>query len=408
MPPWGRCLLICLVFAATAAGLPRTADQERKNSPTVQAAHAPSTAEVSRAIAAAAAYLEHARDAEGRFTYRINLRTGKEAASYNVVRHAGAMYALAMLNRYQPDGHAADAILRAAAFLRQNYVGPGVRPGQLVVWSAPLPLRRGAELGATGLGLVALTAAHELDPKSVPLEQLQALGRFLLFLQRDDGSFVSKYRIESGPALDWESLYYPGEAALGLIALYEEDHSRQWLDAAAKTLSYLARSRAGLSTVPADHWALIATAKLLPYCEQNACPASRKELVQHAVQICNSILREQITNQILPVLDGAFDPSGRTAPAATRLEGLLAALEFLPEGSAELRTQIEAAAGRGMAFLLRAQIASGPYAGGMPGAMGEGARSASVIRIDYVQHALCALLRYQQLIQKGPFERGSK
>jgi hypothetical protein len=47
-----------------------------------------------------------------------------------------------------------------------------------------------AELGGTGLGLVALAAARETDPKSMPLEQLQALGRFQLFLQRDDGSFV--------------------------------------------------------------------------------------------------------------------------------------------------------------------------------------------------------------------------
>ena len=90
---------------------------------------------------------------------------------------------------------------------------------------------------------------------------MQALGRFVVFLQRDNGSFVSKYIAGRGPAANWESLYYPGEAALGLIALYKADHSREWLVAAAKALAYLARSRAGLTTVPADHWALIATAR---------------------------------------------------------------------------------------------------------------------------------------------------
>ena len=399
MPSWCRWLFLCVLLAEAVAAQPHSGDQERENSPTVQAAPAPSRTEVSRAIAAAAGYLERACGPDGRFAYRINLGTGKETTSYNIVRHAGAMYALATLNRSQPDPQAADAILRAASFLRQNYIGPGVRPGQLVVWSAPLPRRSDAELGATGLGLVALTAAYEIEPKSVPIEQLQALGRFLLFLQRNDGSFISKYRVETGPLLDRESLYYPGEAALGLVALYEADHSRQWLAAAAKALSYLAKSRAGLSTVPADHWALIATAKLLPYCEQNVCPTSHKELVQHAIQICNSILREQITNPVPPSLDGAFDPTGRTAPAATRLEGLLAALEFLPRESGDLRGQIETAAGRGIPFLLRAQITSGPYAGGMPGALGDGAKDASEIRVDYVQHALCAWLRYQQLFK---------
>jgi hypothetical protein len=311
------------------------------------------------------------------------------------------MYALATLNRARPDPRAAAAVLRASDYLQRDYIGPGVRPGQLVVWSAPLPLHSDAELGATGLGLVALAAAHDIDPRSVSLEQLQALGRFLLFLQKNDGSFVGKYRVGSGPVLDWESLYYPGEAALGLIALYEVDRSPQWLDAAAKALSYLAKIRVGLSTVPADHWALIATAKLLPDCDQTACPVSRKELVQHAIQVCDSILREQITNPTASPLDGAFDATGRTAPAATRLEGLLAAMEFLPKGSGELRDRIETASDRGVAFLLRAQIKSAPYLGGMPGALANRTESGSMVRIDYVQHALCAWLMYRQLLQSA-------
>ncbi len=384
---------------APFAALPSSDDPMPRPSREGEIEAAPPAADLSRAIASATGYLERACGPDGRFTYQIDLRTGKDP-SYSIIRHAGTMYALAMLYHHQPDPKPADTILRAAAFLRQNYVGPGIRPDQLVVWSAPLPERSDAHLGATGLGLVALAAAHEIDPKSIPLEDLRALGQFLLFLQRDDGSFVSKYRVESGPVPDWESLYYPGEAALGLIALYETDHSRQWLDAAAKALLYLAKSRAGVSTVPADHWALIATARLLPYCDRVRCVASRKELVQHAVQICASILREQITNPVLPSLDGAFDASSRTAPAASRLEGLLAAEEFLPKELDQLRTQIRTATDRGVVFLLQAQIAAGPYTGGMPGAIGEG-EGASIIRIDYVQHAMCAWLSYQELSQSN-------
>ncbi len=287
-------------------------------------------------------------------------------------------------------------MVRAAGFLRHNYMGPGLRPGQLVIWSKPqteIPGRQFAELGGAGLGLVALAAVREVNAKSVPLTDLQALGRSVLFLQKNDGSFIHKYRAEGGPVADWESLYYPGEAALGLIALYEADHSREWLMAAGKALSYLARRRAGLTDVPADHWALIATAKLLPYCEQGGCGASQEELVQHAIQVCKSILREQFKNGSATGLDGAFDGTGRTAPAATRLEGLLAALEFLSKGV--LRERIVAAVERGIGFLLRVQVVSGPQAGGMPGAFGVRARDVSEIRIDYVQHALGAWLRYQ-------------
>jgi hypothetical protein len=220
--------------------------------------------------------------------------------------------------------------------------------------------------------------------------------RFALFLQRDDGSFIHKYSSEGGPITNWSSLYYPGEAALGFISLYEADQSEDWLKAAGKSLSYLAKERASLSTVPADHWALIATAKLLPYCKKDSCGVSREELLRQATQICDSIVREQFHGSALLGLDGAFDAEGRTAPAATRLEGLLAALEFLPKG--EPRDRIELATDRGVAFLLRAQVASGPQAGAMPGAMVTRALDSSEVRIDFVQHTLCVWIGYEKLV----------
>jgi hypothetical protein len=356
----------------------------------------PTREQISHAIALSAGYLERSCGPDGKFVYEVDINSGRQASSYNVVRHAGAIYALAMLSHSKPDRQAVDAMVRAAYFLRQNYIGPGVNPDQLVVWSGPMGHRSEADLGATGLGLVALTEVRKIAPKSVPLKELQALGRFTLFLQDDDGSFVSKSQ-ETGSQDTGGSLYYPGEAALGLIALYETDRSRQWLDAAAKALSYLASSRGTLSPVPADHWALLAIAKLLPYCKIG-CSVSREELLQYANQVCNAIVHEQMRNPASPY-DGDFDPYGQTAPAAANLEGLLAALEFLPNG--ELRRRVEAAAGRSVAFLLRAQIRSGQFAGGMPGALRTSAPSSAEIRIDYVQHALCAWLRYGKLFQDG-------
>ena len=397
-------LIFCCFWLLQAISLAVPA-QGHASSVAPLSAPTPSAAEVSHAIELAAGYLERACGPDGKFVYKVDIGSGKESSSYDIIRHAGAMYALAMVNRSHPDPEAVAAIIRAAKFLRENYVGLGVRPGQEVVWSQPLTespndrrpksRERYAELGGTGLGLVALAAAREVDSKSVSLEELQALGRFALFLQRDDGSFVHKYRAESGPVLNWESLYYPGEAALGFIALYEADHSREWLTAAGKALSFLAKSRAGLSTVPADHWALIATAKLLPHCENGGCSASREELVRHAVQVCEAILRDQFRSSAPVGLDGAFDSTGRTAPAATRLEGFLAAMDFLPKG--DLQDRIEAATGRGIAFLMRAQVVSGPEAGGMPGSALNRVLDSSQVRIDYVQHALCAWLRYQKL-----------
>jgi len=121
------------------------------------------------------------------------------------------------------------------------------------------------------------------------------------------------------------------------------------------------------------------------------------------------MIRRQLLTPADPNLEGAFDSQGRTAPTATCLEGLLAALEFLPtrpqanESQIKLRGQIDSAVEKGIAFLMRAQIKSGPYAGGMPAAIAPSktavrpARGASEVRIDFVQHALCAWLRYEKL-----------
>ncbi len=356
-----------------------------------------------RAINLAADYLERACDVSGRFAYRVDTNSGRLSSQYNVVRHAGAIYELGMFDTFHPDQEAVSAMMRAAAFLRTNYIGPDERSNTLVVWSKPLPTKSDADLGAAGLGLVALASDEQAQPKTMPLEQLRALGRFVIFLEKSDGSFASKYRADTGPVGDWQSLYYPGEAALGLIALYELDHSNEWLAAAGEALSYLAISREGTRDLPPDHWALIATAKFLPYYDRIPCRASRAQLMAHAIRISRSFLREQITNAPDARLDGGFEPTGRTTPTATRLEGLLATLEFLPPSEADLRTQIEVAVQNGIAFLLRAQISSGPYAGGMPQTVLDASSNpqneehGSDVRIDYVQHALSAWLRYQHL-----------
>jgi hypothetical protein len=263
-------LLLSFLLTLKGTAAPISQDKAADDNERDRSARSPSHAEVSRAIDLAADYLERACGPDGRFAYRVDTVSGRETGSYNVIRHAGAIYALAMLNRYQPDPQALDAMVRAVGFLRQNYIAAGTLPGQLAVWSEPLPERSRiefpvADLGATGLGLVALAAVNDAAPGTVPLTQLQALGRFILFLQREDGSFISKYIAKRGPIANWESLYFPGEAALGLVSLYRVDHSRKWLVAAEKALSYLARSRAHLVTVPADHWALIATAEVSRY-----------------------------------------------------------------------------------------------------------------------------------------------
>jgi hypothetical protein len=282
----------------------------------------------------------------------------------------------------------------------------------LAVWSEPEVNRSGeplrAKLGGTGLGLVALLSIEKLHPGFTPLSDLQALGRFIVFMQKGDGSFYSKYIPSLGGRWDeWQSLYYPGEAALGLLMLYEKDPSDVWIESAADALAYLARSRKNSTDIPADHWALLATEKMLSLENTDELSVSRELLINHAIQISDAMLQHQIEDPERPEYAGGFSEDGRTVPTATHLEGLQAALNVLPLDH-ENRKHINTAVARGLSFLLRAQISEGEFIGGFPRAAGkidrgiadtdESNRRASEVRIDYVQHALSAMIQYVNLL----------
>jgi hypothetical protein len=376
------------------------------------AAAPPDRARLHEACILAAAYLVAACGEDGQFEYLTH--PDPDVAldpEYNELRHAGTMYALAMYDQWHPDAAARAALERAGRFLRERCIRPVEEwPGVLAVWLDPEISRDSgplvAKLGGTGLALVALLSLERVAPGSTPREDLAQLGSFLLHMQKPDGSFYSKYiPAQGGRSNRWTSLYYPGEAALGLVMLYEHDGDARWLRAAGDAIAYLARSRAGQKTVPADHWALLATARLLPHADTASPPIARQPMIEHAAQIVRAVLRDQVRHDDNPALIGGFVRDGRTTPTSTRLEGLLAAMEFLPADLAQLRHMTTSAIDRGIGFLLNSQVRQGEHAGaiprsvrklapGHPGYSPSANRRADEVRIDYVQHALSAFIQY--------------
>ncbi len=370
---------------------------------------------VRSATSRSAAYLVKNIQGDGMFEYRINMDPTIKVRKkrYNILRHAGTIYAMCDYYQLKPDVNIRDAIERAGRYLHKSILPIPESDDISAVWSvlevifSGFPLQ--AKLGGTGLGLVALLSIEKIRPGFTPLSDLQSLGRFIVYMQKEDGSFYSKYIPSMGGRWDkWQSLYYPGEAALGLLMLYDKDSSDIWIEAAAKVLAYLANNRENIAEVPADHWALLATEKLLTLVSYDTLPVSRDLLINHAIQICDTILVSQIEYIERPEYDGGFSEDGRTTPTAIRLEGLLAALTFLPPDH-EMRKRIVAAVHRGISFLLRAQVGEGKFVGAFPRAVNKMDqdnpdadtfnRRATEVRIDYVQHALSAMIQYLHLME---------
>ncbi len=347
----------------------------------------------------------------GQFIYRINMNPDVTVnPSYNMLRHAGATFALTMSYDYSPNDQILSAMLSSTSFLIDSTVGPiPDTTGILTVWSIPSIVGSNkvfqSKLGGAGLGLISLASTERIQPGSIPNEVMTGLGNYILYSQKEDGSYYSKYIPGRGGLNDeWTSLYYPGEAALGLMLLFELDGNKKWVTSAAKTIEYLADSRKGDLDVPADHWALMASEKLMEL-PPDECPIPQDIIVDHAIQVCKSILKSQVMESDNPDFIGGFADDGRTTPTATRLEGLLAAQMFIPD-SHPIQRDIQFAIHEGIRFLLNNRISGGFYKGGMPRAAGykdeseSGAkkfnRRVTEIRIDYVQHALSAVIRYKE------------
>lgn len=418
-PPGKAALLFALAAALLTAGCaddepaaprvgPKTATPEDVR---------PSQKQLAEAIELSAGYVLRNLKPSGRFVYLRHLDEPRDyGRRYNLVRHAGSLYSMGMYYRRTQDRQMAEAMARALRYLRAK-VGPVPQvPKAAAIWSDPYELGQGgpeefpeAKLGGAALGLAGLIEANRANPGSVPVEELRRLGRFILFMQRDDGSCPGSYYDVLGHGMfsKWESRYAPGESALALAMLYQVDRDRAWLDGAAKTLAWLARRYPPREAIP-DHWALLAAEKLLPlWGELDDPPLTGDELIAHAEGICRRMLIEQQLDPAEPARYGSFLSITSCTQTSIRLEGLLAALTYLPDGDGLLQRRMRKAVRLGMTFLLRAQVRSGPHAGAFPWAVleappGEGAeefnRRRREVRIDYVQHALCAMIRYEAVM----------
>lgn len=371
-----------------------------------------------QAIKLSTIYLVKASKPDGRFTYKVHLSSLHfPKKKYNILRHAGTMYALAQAWQQQPDNDVHAALDRSARFLVSNCIAP--IPGHenmLGIWSLPEitysdkpPL---VKLGGVGLGLTALISTEKIIPGTISIDDLRKLGRFILYMQNQNGSFFTKYiPSEGGRDPLHVSQYYPGEAALGLLMLYQIDPSQQWLDAAVKALAHIITAR---EITTSDQWSLIACAILfsLKNYPDNILP--RHKIIAYAQQVSQVILEEQILYSDQKQLIGSFNKEGRTTPTATRVEALFAALDILGRKDVMLQNAILSSIHSAVGFLLNAQVIEGKYAGGIPRTAGLSAtdrifdRRAAEIRIDYVQHLLSALIRFEQAARKKLEIRGSQ
>ena len=151
---------------------------------------------------------------------------------------------------------------------------------------------------------------------------------------------------------------------------------------------------------PPDNWALIATAELWKHRQEMTAP-TQLAILRHAQLIVHADMLGQVLNPNDSVV-GCYTNDGRSTPTSTRLEGLLAIWPVLTESASQLSLRGEMVVSIQLAihFLMRCQMEKGPFAGAMPKGLHLQVQGMTEVRIDYIQHALSALLRYKDLQQQ--------
>lgn len=369
---------------------------------------------LTNSIKISAGYIDNFSKPNGMFDYEVNMATGKVSdRNYNILRHSGTIYALANYYIEYKDSKSLKTLRQATHYLKTCCVKPVEDKKDILgIWSIKsinksMPSSQ-LKLGGTGLGLVALLSMEKINPGTTDTDILRKLGNFILYLQKEDGSFYSKY-IPSTVGRDdsWTSLYYPGEAALGLVMLYEYDPQPKWFDHALKALIYLSELRKNEKNVPPDHWALLATAKLIEISNERNISIPKELIIDHGKQVVNGIIKGIPAIKKTDRRYGCLTRDCRTTPSSTRLEGLIAFYNVLEPKDNELKETIARVSQNGIEFLIWAQIKEGKYKGAIPvGLLGDNNQlnnitgRQAIVRIDYVQHALSAFLDYQRVFRK--------
>lgn len=339
---------------------------------------------------------------DGRFQYRKNIDSEitYDDNIYNSLRHAGVLYSMYMYEKYGLVKKYKDLRIKSSQYFVERYI-KNLYDDVYGVVSLPeeeqikFPI---AKSGAAGVALCALSNLYK--EKEIDLKILRGLGEFILSMQNEEGNIYAYYDINTKTInKEAEAIFYPGEAAAGLIYLYEIDPQEKWLNAAKKTVLYLSKIRKSMDLdIPFDHWSVLVVEKLFKL--NLVSPEERNTLMVYAEQMAIPTLNKQITNSNNSYF-GAFNDNIMPCSLGTIMEGL-SSIYFCTDSDA-LKSIIFKSLSIGCMFLSKVQVKTGEQAGGLPNSANwvkPGVTpNASVIRIDNVQHVVTGWLKFQNILK---------
>lgn len=348
---------------------------------------------------ASVAWIERSLQPDGTFVYEYNANDDTFSDDYNEVRHAGVLMSL-----YQYMAETGDlGPLRTADMALQRSLDISFEHDG---WLAIQNQRNGTvKLGSSSLLLAGLVLRRDATGDTQYDETMRAYARFIVAMQRADGSFLNYWLRDQGyPDPSVTSKYATGEAFWALAMLHNTFPDEGWDAPAWAVADYLALYRDEVEQFEfppwADQWAAYGLSEMAGWPVEDHHIDYARSLAERF----GFLVRVESQRGDTFLLKEIHGPKTRAAGHGTWVEGLtsLYRLATADERLADVRDDIGERAVCGASMLVDRQLTAAEAARYDDLELAEGAWfTKDITRMDDQQHALSGLIHAVTILEEA-------
>lgn len=252
----------------------------------------------------------------GKFIYDYYPQYDADTGSYNMVRHAGAVWSMVQAYSLSPSEALASSIRRALDYLKSQMLYDGER-GHVFDESEEKIF-----LGSDALATLALVEYQEVFKDESYQDACLSLGESILAaLDEGTGEYYHVLDREFNGVEKTRTVYYDGEATFALIRLYGLTGDERYLTAAETAVNHFIEAN---YIQYRDHWVEYSVNELTKYVDDN--PAYWNLLMRNALDNLDVINRMYSSPTNFELLMNAFDAYTRMPSSVILSEEEKAAL----------------------------------------------------------------------------------